>query len=126
MNIAAIMESTSEAMRVQISQTTQRLLDPDCFCTTYRGEITVPRLGNISTYWLSNKKLEVIITKFREMRSCQIFDRNLYFQAHDQLIKLSDKTGLNPMNSYDEEMIAYNQANDEVRCQKRVLSNATS
>ena len=65
MNIAAIMESTSEAMRVQISQTTQRLLDPDCFCTTYRGEITVPRLGNISTYWLSNKKLEVIITKCR-------------------------------------------------------------
>ena len=54
------------------------------------------------------------------------FYRNWYFQAHDQLIKLSDKTGLNPMNSYDEEMIAYNQANDEVRCQKRVLSNATS
>lgn len=59
MNIAAIMESTSEAMRVQISQTTQRLLDPSCFCTEYRGEITVPRLGNISTYWLTNKKLEV-------------------------------------------------------------------
>ena len=60
MNIAATMESTSEPMKVQISETTQRLLDPNVFCTEYRGTITVPRLGEIKTYWLSNKKLEPI------------------------------------------------------------------
>ena len=61
-----------------------------------------------------------------EMQDAPCWDRfigNLRYQAHDQLIKLSDKTGLNH-NSYDEEMIAYNPNNDEVKCQ-RVLTNVS-
>lgn len=60
MIIAAIMESTSEPMKIQISNTTERLLDSKVFCTELRGDVTVPRMGPMQTYWLTSKKLEPV------------------------------------------------------------------
>ena len=55
MNIAALMESTSEPMKIQISQTTQELLQElGGFKTEIRGQMQVPRIGQVSvmTYTL--------------------------------------------------------------------------
>jgi len=52
-NIAALMESTSEPMKIQISQTTQELLvELGGFKTEIRGQMQVPRIGQLTTYWL--------------------------------------------------------------------------
>ena len=49
MNIAALMESTSEPMKIQISQTTQELLQElGGFKTEIRGQMQVPRIGQVS------------------------------------------------------------------------------
>ena len=48
------MESTSEAMRVHVSQTTRELLTPN-YLISERGEIIVKGKGNMKTYWLNGK-----------------------------------------------------------------------
>ncbi|KAK8402592.1 hypothetical protein O3P69_000761 [Scylla paramamosain] len=50
-NTASRMESTSEAMKVHISQTTQEIIS-DKYHVEERGEITVKGKGNMKTYWL--------------------------------------------------------------------------
>ncbi|XP_046452235.1 soluble guanylate cyclase 88E-like isoform X2 [Daphnia pulex] len=54
-NTASRMESTSEPMKIHISQTTYELLGPD-YLTADRGEIVVKGKGQMKTYWLTGKK----------------------------------------------------------------------
>ncbi|XP_064078216.1 soluble guanylate cyclase 88E-like isoform X2 [Macrobrachium nipponense] len=54
-NTASRMESTSEAMKIHISQTTRDTLSPP-YSVTERGEITVKGKGNMKTYWLVSRE----------------------------------------------------------------------
>ena len=52
-NITALIESTSEPMKIQISQTTQALLENlGGFNCRKHGQVEVPRSDPIITYWL--------------------------------------------------------------------------
>ncbi|XP_047736437.1 soluble guanylate cyclase 88E [Hyalella azteca] len=53
-NTASRMESTSEAMKIHISESTKEIL-PSGYNTEVRGEITVKGKGNMKTYWLSSR-----------------------------------------------------------------------
>ncbi|KAF2353259.1 hem NO binding associated [Trinorchestia longiramus] len=53
-NTASRMESTSEAMKIHISQSTKEILPPG-YTTEVRGEIMVKGKGNMKTYWLTTK-----------------------------------------------------------------------
>ncbi|GAB6022963.1 Soluble guanylate cyclase 88E [Chamberlinius hualienensis] len=55
-NTASRMESTSEAMRIHISESTKVLLNNPLFETMERGTIAVKGKGNMKTYWLERKK----------------------------------------------------------------------
>ncbi|XP_053619361.1 soluble guanylate cyclase 88E isoform X2 [Plodia interpunctella] len=61
-NTASRMESTSEAMRIHISQTTQELLSPS-YMVTERGEIQVKGKGSMKTYWLEGRESRPSLTK---------------------------------------------------------------
>ncbi|KAJ0170788.1 hypothetical protein K1T71_013560 [Dendrolimus kikuchii] len=61
-NTASRMESTSEAMRIHISQTTQELLSPS-YMVTERGEIQVKGKGAMKTYWLEGRESRPCLTK---------------------------------------------------------------
>ncbi|XP_060807055.1 soluble guanylate cyclase 88E [Amyelois transitella] len=61
-NTASRMESTSEAMRIHISQTTQELLSPS-YMVTERGEIQVKGKGSMKTYWLEGRESRPPLTK---------------------------------------------------------------
>ncbi|XP_021186589.3 soluble guanylate cyclase 88E isoform X1 [Helicoverpa armigera] len=61
-NTASRMESTSEAMRIHISQTTQELLSPS-YMVTERGEIQVKGKGAMKTYWLEGRESRPSLTK---------------------------------------------------------------
>ncbi|CAG9569228.1 unnamed protein product [Danaus chrysippus] len=61
-NTASRMESTSEAMRIHISQTTQELLSPS-YKVTERGEIQVKGKGAMKTYWLEGRESRPSLTK---------------------------------------------------------------
>lgn len=54
-NTASRMESTSQAMKVHISQTTKDLLTPN-YKLTERGEIDVKGKGSMKTYWLDDRE----------------------------------------------------------------------
>ncbi|CAG9840183.1 unnamed protein product [Diabrotica balteata] len=54
-NTASRMESTSEAMKVHISQYTRELL-PSSYKVTERGEIQIKGKGTMKTYWLEEKE----------------------------------------------------------------------
>lgn len=54
-NTASRMESTSEAMKVHISQTTRDLLSPN-YRVKERGEIDVKGKGVMKTYWLDERE----------------------------------------------------------------------
>ena len=57
-NIAALMESTSEPMKIQISHTTTELLEElGGFNCDVRGQMVVPRIGEVTTYWLQDKPI---------------------------------------------------------------------
>ncbi|OQV21653.1 Atrial natriuretic peptide receptor 1 [Hypsibius exemplaris] len=52
-NVASRMESTGEALKIQISGTTKAILDSfQSFVTEDRGEIAVKGKGQLKTYWL--------------------------------------------------------------------------
>ncbi|XP_071453162.1 soluble guanylate cyclase 88E-like [Hetaerina americana] len=53
-NTASRMESTSEAMKIHISQTTKTHLTPD-YKVSERGEIQVKGKGAMKTYWLESR-----------------------------------------------------------------------
>uniref|UniRef100_A0A6A7FMP9 guanylate cyclase n=3 Tax=Hirondellea gigas TaxID=1518452 RepID=A0A6A7FMP9_9CRUS len=53
-NTASRMESTSEAMKIHISESTKNIL-PEGYTTSVRGEILVKGKGNMNTYWLSDR-----------------------------------------------------------------------
>ncbi|KAE8749520.1 hypothetical protein FOCC_FOCC003785 [Frankliniella occidentalis] len=53
-NTASRMESTSEAMRVHVSQPTRDLL-PACYQLVERGEVQVKGKGSMKTYWLEGR-----------------------------------------------------------------------
>ncbi|CAH2096942.1 unnamed protein product [Euphydryas editha] len=61
-NTASRMESTSEAMRIHISQTTQELLSPS-YIVTERGEIQVKGKGAMKTYWLEDRESRPSLNK---------------------------------------------------------------
>ncbi|VVC94583.1 unnamed protein product [Leptidea sinapis] len=61
-NTASRMESTSEAMRIHISQTTQELLSPS-YKVTERGEIQVKGKGAMKTYWLEGRESRMCLSK---------------------------------------------------------------
>ncbi|XP_061723179.1 soluble guanylate cyclase 88E [Cydia pomonella] len=61
-NTASRMESTSEAMRIHISQTTQELLSPS-YMVQERGEIQVKGKGSMKTYWLEGRESRPSLTK---------------------------------------------------------------
>ncbi|XP_063237743.1 soluble guanylate cyclase 88E [Bacillus rossius redtenbacheri] len=52
-NTASRMESTSDAMRIHISESTRELLSPD-YRVSERGEIQVKGKGVMKTYWLES------------------------------------------------------------------------
>ncbi|XP_049836050.1 soluble guanylate cyclase 88E [Schistocerca gregaria] len=54
-NTASRMESTSEAMKIHISQSTRDLL-PSTYHVSERGEIQVKGKGSMKTYWLDKKE----------------------------------------------------------------------
>ncbi|XP_034245086.1 soluble guanylate cyclase 88E [Thrips palmi] len=54
-NTASRMESTSEAMRVHVSQPTRDLL-PACYQLVERGEVQVKGKGSMKTYWLEGRE----------------------------------------------------------------------
>jgi len=55
--IAAVLESTSEPMKIQISETTFDILEKKNFSIQPAGTRSVPRIKNLKTYWLLNKKV---------------------------------------------------------------------
>ncbi|XP_045455283.1 soluble guanylate cyclase 88E [Melitaea cinxia] len=61
-NTASRMESTSEAMRIHISQTTRELLSPS-YVVTERGEIQVKGKGAMKTYWLEDRESRPSLSK---------------------------------------------------------------
>ncbi|CAH2984989.1 unnamed protein product [Chilo suppressalis] len=61
-NTASRMESTSEAMRIHISQTTRELLSPT-YMAIERGEIQVKGKGAMKTYWLEGRESRPSLTK---------------------------------------------------------------
>ncbi|KAL4708528.1 hypothetical protein ACJJTC_014136 [Scirpophaga incertulas] len=61
-NTASRMESTSEAMRIHISQTTKELLSPS-YMVMERGEIQVKGKGAMKTYWLEGRESRHCLTK---------------------------------------------------------------
>ncbi|KPJ19146.1 Soluble guanylate cyclase 88E [Papilio machaon] len=61
-NTASRMESTSEAMRIHISQTTQELLSPS-YKVVERGEIQVKGKGAMKTFWLDGRESRPSLTK---------------------------------------------------------------
>ncbi|XP_025405016.1 soluble guanylate cyclase 88E-like isoform X2 [Sipha flava] len=54
-NTASRMESTSEAMKIHISQTTRDLISTS-YTVSERGEIYVKGKGNMKTYWLEHSE----------------------------------------------------------------------
>ena len=55
--IASLMESSGEAMKIQITEDVNQILERDgTFSITPRGKINVPMIGDIKTYWLVGKK----------------------------------------------------------------------
>ncbi|XP_031764215.1 soluble guanylate cyclase 88E isoform X1 [Galleria mellonella] len=61
-NTASRMESTSEAMRIHISQTTRELLSPS-YMVMERGEIQVKGKGSMKTYWLEGRESRPALSK---------------------------------------------------------------
>ncbi|XP_067000189.2 soluble guanylate cyclase 88E [Anabrus simplex] len=61
-NTASRMESTSEAMKIHISQSTRDLLPP-CYQVSERGEIQVKGKGTMKTYWLEQREFRVPLTR---------------------------------------------------------------
>lgn len=66
-NTASRMESTSEAMKVHISQSTKDLLGPN-YRLSERGEINVKGKGSMKTYWLDDREQR---TKYLHMSQVQ-------------------------------------------------------
>ncbi len=53
-DIAARMESRGKAMKIHISETTERLVKVnDIFCIEEHGILPIPGKGNIATYWIT-------------------------------------------------------------------------
>lgn len=61
-NTASRMESTSESMKIHISQTTKDLLGPN-YRLTERGEIDVKGKGSMKTYWLEERENRQKLTR---------------------------------------------------------------
>ncbi|CAG9857899.1 unnamed protein product [Phyllotreta striolata] len=61
-NTASRMESTSEAMKVHISENTRQLL-PQTYRVSERGEIQIKGKGAMKTYWLEQKEYRSPISK---------------------------------------------------------------
>ena len=57
MAIAAFLESTSEPMKIQISEMTYNIVDKKQFSFQPAGTRSVPRIKKLKTYWLFNKKI---------------------------------------------------------------------
>ncbi|XP_055945190.1 soluble guanylate cyclase 88E-like [Argiope bruennichi] len=55
-NTASRMESTSEALKIHISEETAQRLSPDQWDISERGTITVKGKGHMKTYWLNGYK----------------------------------------------------------------------
>ncbi|XP_077552282.1 soluble guanylate cyclase 88E-like [Haemaphysalis longicornis] len=55
-NTASRMESTSEALRIHISQKTKDFLDENKWLIQERGTVDVKGKGSMKTYWLQGKK----------------------------------------------------------------------
>nr|XP_037277810.1 soluble guanylate cyclase 88E-like isoform X1 [Rhipicephalus microplus] len=60
-NTASRMESTSEALRVHISEKAKELLDESKWLIQERGTVDVKGKGSMKTYWLQGKKGQVNI-----------------------------------------------------------------
>ncbi|PNF14028.1 Soluble guanylate cyclase 88E [Cryptotermes secundus] len=61
-NTASRMESTSEAMKIHISQSTRDLLTP-IYLVTERGEIQVKGKGSMKTYWLDRREFRMPLAR---------------------------------------------------------------
>lgn len=61
-NTASRMESTSTAMKIHISETTQSFL-PDNYKVSERGEIEVKGKGSMKTYWLEYRENRISVSQ---------------------------------------------------------------
>ena len=55
--LASLMESSGSAMKIQITSATKDILEEDgSFNFAARGNVHLPTIGNIYTYWLIGRK----------------------------------------------------------------------
>ena len=55
--IASLMESSGQPMKIQITENTKEILHEEgSFNISTRGNINLPNIGNIYTYWLIGRK----------------------------------------------------------------------
>ena len=56
-NIASKMETTSEPLRIHITEQTKKLLDTFfTFKTELRGNVDLKGIGSVTAYWLSSEQ----------------------------------------------------------------------
>ncbi|GJQ65681.1 hypothetical protein Trydic_g7767 [Trypoxylus dichotomus] len=96
-NIASKMESTSESMKIHISQPTKDLL-PDSYRVIARDKIYVKEKGFIKTYWLQTRNIHLQ----KESRGPHLKDIDSVLQTESPARPfISDKTAYTPVMYYD-------------------------
>lgn len=57
MNIASKMETTSEPLRIHITEQTKKILDTFfTFKTELRGNVDLKGIGTVTSYWLASEQ----------------------------------------------------------------------
>ncbi|CAH1159479.1 unnamed protein product [Phaedon cochleariae] len=82
-NTASRMESSSEAMKIHISQYTKELL-PSSYGVIERGEIQIKGKGTMKTYWLQTRECRTPVPKVLDSRSTSESSEELTMQPEEK------------------------------------------